>query len=142
MRCISLWQPWALLYLTPAKEFETRHWSTRYRGPLLIHAAKRKVGDIDRALEQICAMRLGRDWRGALAYGALIGRVELIDCVSTNDFEPPFGAEHVCGDWSANRFGWRRARELVKFATPIPYIGRQGFFSVPDDVFRDAKAAA
>lgn len=41
MRAISLWQPWASLVVLGAKKIETRHWSTNYRGPLLIHAAKR-----------------------------------------------------------------------------------------------------
>lgn len=39
--CISLWQPWASLIAIGAKQIETRHWATRYRGPLAIHAAKR-----------------------------------------------------------------------------------------------------
>jgi len=43
MKAISLWQPWASLVACGAKRFETRSWPTRYRGPLLIHAAKKVV---------------------------------------------------------------------------------------------------
>lgn len=42
VRALTLWQPWASLVAVGAKTIETRGWSTDYRGPLLIHAAKRK----------------------------------------------------------------------------------------------------
>jgi activating signal cointegrator 1 len=40
MRCLTLTQPWATLVAIGVKRIETRSWSTSYRGPLLIHAAK------------------------------------------------------------------------------------------------------
>lgn len=39
VRALSLWQPWAGFVAVGTKTIETRHWSTKYRGPLLIHAA-------------------------------------------------------------------------------------------------------
>ena len=39
---LSIWQPWASALAHGVKQYETRHWSTAYRGPLLIHAAKKK----------------------------------------------------------------------------------------------------
>ena len=41
MKAISLWQPWASAMAIGAKQIETRGWSTNYRGPVAIHAAKR-----------------------------------------------------------------------------------------------------
>lgn len=41
MKVISLLQPWATLAVIGQKKIETRSWSTKYRGPLLIHASKR-----------------------------------------------------------------------------------------------------
>ena len=41
MKALSLWQPWASLIAAGVKRFETRHWETRHRGPIAIHAAKR-----------------------------------------------------------------------------------------------------
>lgn len=41
MKSISLWQPYASLIAWGDKQIETRSWPTSYRGPLLIHAAKR-----------------------------------------------------------------------------------------------------
>jgi hypothetical protein len=40
MKAISIRQPWAHLILQGGKDIENRKWSTKYRGPILIHAAK------------------------------------------------------------------------------------------------------
>src|SRR5690348_17556570 len=40
MKALTLTQPWASLVAIGAKRIETRSWSTSYRGPLAIHAAK------------------------------------------------------------------------------------------------------
>lgn len=42
MKALSLHQPWASLVALGVKTIETRSWATKYRGPLLIHAAKRR----------------------------------------------------------------------------------------------------
>lgn len=39
---MSLHQPWASLIQLGVKTIETRSWSTKYRGPLAIHAAQRR----------------------------------------------------------------------------------------------------
>lgn len=43
MRALTLHQPWASLIAIGEKTIETRSWSTQYRGPLAIHAAKRRA---------------------------------------------------------------------------------------------------
>ena len=43
MKALSLWQPHAQAIAAGLKPYETRHWPTRYRGPIAIHAAKRRV---------------------------------------------------------------------------------------------------
>ena len=60
MKAISLWQPWATAIAVGAKRIETRHWPTKHRGPLMIHAAKRKVID-DLIYYHSCW-----NWQGAL----------------------------------------------------------------------------
>lgn len=50
MKCVSLWQPRASLVEHGHKRIETRGWSTDYRGPLAIHAAK----TWNRELEEVC----------------------------------------------------------------------------------------
>ncbi|GIO36228.1 hypothetical protein J41TS12_10890 [Paenibacillus antibioticophila] len=40
MKAITIHQPWATLIAVGEKRFETRGWSTRYRGPIAIHAGR------------------------------------------------------------------------------------------------------
>ena len=59
----------------------------------------------------------------ALAFGCLVGTVELMDCVRVDQLPPgPF----VCGPWC-----WLLANPR-SLRTPIPYVGRQRMFDVPD----------
>lgn len=39
MKALTIWQPWASLIACGAKQYETRSWATKYRGPIAIHAA-------------------------------------------------------------------------------------------------------
>ena len=100
MRAISLWQPWASAIAVGAKRVETRHWSTPYRGPLAIHAAKRKVVD------ELIYYHSSPNWQGALAplgwvgmsdaklinagyglpFGAIVATCNLIDCRPSESF--------------------------------------------------------
>lgn len=144
MKAISLWQPHASLWCSPTKIHETRHWPTEYRGPLVVHAAK-KIGDFSREVRRIMARDFGNRWTLDLPRGELVGIVELVDCVRTEDVFPTFWFEgdpaapddYWCGDFSPGRFAWKRA-EFRLFSKPIPYIGRQGFFTVPDELLREA----
>lgn len=47
IKALSLWQPWASLIAIGAKKIETRGWSTKYRGPLVICSAKRPASRYD-----------------------------------------------------------------------------------------------
>ena len=42
MKALTIRQPWASLIAAGVKTIETRSWSTKYRGPLAIHAGKHK----------------------------------------------------------------------------------------------------
>lgn len=57
MKALTLTQPWATLVAIGAKRIETRSWSTSYRGPLAIHAAK-GLGPVGgkRGLMEQCAI--------------------------------------------------------------------------------------
>lgn len=145
MKAISLWQPWASLWCTGIKVHETRHWSTNYRGWLLVHAAKRKIDDLDGdRLGDICNGRFGHHYGMDLPRGAIVGRVHMVACKRTADLfistQPggPFKNEaeqddYECGDFAHGRFAWQ-ADKFELFANPIPYRGAQGFFDVPDDL--------
>src|SRR4051812_8909176 len=86
MRAISLWQPWASLWCSPAKVHETRHWSTAYRGWVAVHAAKRRIDDFGGdPVDSICDNIWGHHWGLELPRGAIVGRVRLIACKRTED---------------------------------------------------------
>src|SRR5262245_6393260 len=82
MKVLTVYQPWAWAIIHGPKRIENRAWDTSYRGPLLIHAAKsRKYVDVeDRAT---WPDRYGIDFPplNQLAFGAIIGCVNLYDCV-------------------------------------------------------------
>lgn len=130
MKAISLWQPWATLMALGLKKIETRHWSTRYRGPLLIHAAKKIVPDpnwhVFYAIEK-AGLRILE-----LPRGCLLCKLDLMDCkrIELDDrFESP---ELFYGDFTPGRYIW--ITENVTAFDPIPYRGSQGFFEVPNKI--------
>jgi|WetSurMetagenome_2_1015567.scaffolds.fasta_scaffold1045786_1 activating signal cointegrator 1 len=138
MKAISLWQPWAILWLLEGeKEYETRGWSTCYRGPLLVHASAKRDGEVrdelrePYTLERMAAYGLRPE---DLAYGAIIGRVELINCFETEALPPPSMRECCFGNWEDGRYAWQRAPNPELFKRPIPYKGRQRLFNVPEGI--------
>ncbi len=85
MPALSIRQPAAAALVAPPGPFELPGWRTDYRGPLLIHASSRKAGDPP----------AGR--AGSPVYGALIGLVDLTDCVATEHIdEGPDEVGYVC----------------------------------------------
>jgi activating signal cointegrator 1 len=141
MKAVSLWQPWASLWVSERKEHETRHWATSHRGWILVHAAKRIEFDHDPRLSEILDDEFGPHWGLELPRGALIGMVDLVTCRETELM--PFGHEktddYCCGNFEPRRFAWRR-RAFRKFDQPIPYRGAQGIFNVPDEIVSEVAA--
>jgi hypothetical protein len=130
MKAISMTQPWAQAMFLDLKHYETRSWQTNYRGILLIHAAK---GFPQYAKEFARTERaLGRG-NVRLAFGAIIGKVELVNIYRTEVVAPKLtGIERLYGDYSDGRFAW----EVIKpqlFAEPIPYRGQLSIFEVEED---------
>lgn len=148
MRAISLWNPWALLWLLSEpdeKVFETRDWYTGYRGPLLVHAAKKRDGDVREYLGSggFRKVLASRGMTGAdLAFGAIIGCVNLIGCCQMSRMPEPSEREEMWGNWEPQRYAWERAPGPKLFARPIPYRGQQGFFDVPDEAIAESLRAA
>lgn len=106
MKALSLWQPWASLLVHGKKRVETRGRALNHRGPLLIHAAKKWDGSLQRgcllppfrsALAMFGVPGNGHNWTPAdldaqrvgwgMPFGAIIGCVEVVRCGPTH---------HVC----------------------------------------------
>lgn len=92
MKAITLWQPWASLIACGTKKYETRSWSTNYRGPIAIHAAKISPS---RVIDSIFGKKITDERRNFLKYvraglggkpvydvplGVIIATADLVDC--------------------------------------------------------------
>lgn len=133
LKGFSLWGPWGSLWLTERKPTETRHWQTRYRGWLAVHAAQHMETDppeIPAALRELLEDEFGGHWAMDLPRGAIIGAVELLSCLPMTETEPAHDDDRLCGHWSPERFAWRRGRVVV-LKDPIPFRGRQRIFNIP-----------
>jgi len=135
VKAISLWQPWASLWACGRKKYETRHWATNYRGPIAVHAAKKLCTDIDDELRAILDDEFGGHWALELPRGALIATANLVRCLRTSDLLGLLSTEELAqGNFSTGRFGWG-VDDMRQLPQPIPFIGHQGIFNVPDELF-------
>lgn len=135
-KAISLTQPWATLVVIGEKEYETRCWSTRFRGTVWIQAAK----GFPRDCKDLCEYE---PFRSALArhgytrwqdlpIGALVGRVEWVNCERTEDVLPRISEQEAAfGDYSERRFASRLGSPIA-IAEPIACRGALSFWEVPE----------
>lgn len=89
---LSIRQPWADAILYAGKDVENRTWPTRYRGPVLIHAAKAWGGMEKEAL--IWIQDQGHALARPVHLGGIVGRARIADCVSASRspwFFGPYG---------------------------------------------------
>jgi hypothetical protein len=128
IKALSLWQPWASLMAAGVKLHETRHWSTRYRGPLAIHAAK--TLDVAGAPEELCLSVWGVNWCEACPLGAVLAIGRLTRCEPTGWLanDRLTAADEAAGNFAPGRFAWR-VEGLSPLIEPIPLIGHQGLFN-------------
>lgn len=96
MKAISIRQPWAWLILNAGKDIENRTWRTNFRGKVAIHASKGMARDeylIARAFAYNTGLRIALPEPEDLVRGAIVGTVEIVDCVSDSD-SPWFTGPH------------------------------------------------
>lgn len=116
MKAITLWQPWATLMAIGAKQIETRSWSTAYRGPLVIHAAKGFPNrDEEYGARMFCASEPCLSALRAFGYasfddlpkGAAVAVCQLDGIAKTEDLiEQISEQEAAFGNYEPRRFGW------------------------------------
>jgi hypothetical protein len=94
-RVLTIRQPWAWAIIHGGKDVENRSWPTKHRGPLLIHAGNAFEPDGYEVVKQFATQPPppGNDF----IHGAIIGVVELADCVQDSDSEwAVIGQWHWC----------------------------------------------
>ncbi|MDX2215467.1 MAG: ASCH domain-containing protein [Oculatellaceae cyanobacterium bins.114] len=163
MKIITLHQPWASLVALELKRYETRHWATDYRGPLLIHAAKRVMGFSERQL-YLSAIEDGRKlglglppekvpFAEQLPLGCIVAIADLTKCsqmmnlpgivVGWFEADPPEGftiiqdksaLEQAVGLWEPGRYALQ-LDSVRSLSEPIPFKSRQGkLLDAPADI--------
>jgi hypothetical protein len=130
---ISLHQPWASL-IGRGKNFETRSWSTSYRGLLAIHAAKTtremSLCDIEPFGSCLFTGDLALD---DLPLGAIVSFCRLSACVPTEQLTALSEIERAFGDYTPGRFAWK-LQDIQFLPKPIPLRGRQRMWDVELDL--------
>jgi hypothetical protein len=116
MKALSIRQPWAWLIATGFKDIENRTWPTDFRGRIYIHAPKRTDSN---AFSQLMRRGLSLAAVLKLTRGAIIGEVDIIDCV-----------KHSTSPWFVGPYGFVLANPAL-YKKPIPCKGRLGLFE-PD----------
>ena len=146
MRALSVLNPWADLIVSQAKTIENRTWRTNYRGPLAIHAGKSRrlyagsgygrpagIGAVAEVFLERYGCRLPLP--DEVAFGAIVGVVELLDCVPLADLPPDLaGSRFAEGPWCWILGSARRIE-------PIPCLGQQQLW-IPAQMMPNALASA
>lgn len=123
MKAITIYQPYAYAIIAGLKHYETRPRRTNIRGRIAIHAAKGDPHFVTVALDSVLPESM------KLHYGAVIGTVEIVDCVPAEEVMRTLTErERALGDYSPGRFAWV-LQNPVMFDTPIPARGKQGWWN-------------
>ena len=127
MKALTIWQPYAQAFALGFKKFETRSWSTKYRGKIAIHASCKPLTMQREAL----AKKYGID---VCPLGEVILVADLTDCIlMTAEFiASQSQSEKDFGDWQVGRYAWKL--ENIKVLTqPIKMSGKQGLWNLNMD---------
>ena len=113
-KALSIQQPWTWAILHAGKDIENRTWKTSHRGTILIHTGKRydKIGH--NYIEDVLGIQIPDN----LPVGGVIGKIDILDCVTYNKSK-----------WFSGPYGF-----VLVNAEPLPfkpYKGNLGLFDVP-----------
>lgn len=128
MLALSVRQPWAFAIVMGFKPVENREFTRAHRGPTLIHASKTEehghvLGTLMHIADQTrMPLKIVQAlYRKHIALGAIVGKVNVVDCVTRHEsrwFFGPFA-------FVMNEPHW---------CEPLPWRGQLGFFEVPETV--------
>ena len=130
MRALSIRQPWAFLICHGYKDIENRTWPLPHKmvgQRIYVHASKTSDESPGFKRAYACLLQCCKPtgpsriwetmWR-ELAYGAIVGEVDIVGCVGESD-----------SPWFEGPYGFALSNPIA-YPEPIPYRGRLGFFEV------------
>ncbi len=137
MKALSLLQPWASLVVMGVKKIETRSWSTKFRGELLIYASMGKAGSI--FCNENPFKKYVPDFY-KLPFGAIIGKVTLTDIIRIKTGALSYATDEMLnnltleekafGDYTEGRYAWI-LEEAQEFKKPVPAKGMLTLWDTP-----------
>lgn len=143
MKAITIKQPWATLIALGLKQFETRSWATKHRGPLAIHAGKNldflAYCEFSKVLE-LHGYKSMKD----LPTGAVIATANLIEChkvikqdrceeAETDKGAIITGKEFLYGFYEEGRCAWELTNVQV-LPKPVPAKGQLSLWNWDEKV--------
>jgi len=117
VKAISIKQPWAYLIVNGHKDIENRTWTTKHRGPLLVHASKQ----VDKGAWRRYQQEFNLPPMDKFELGGIVGQVEVVDCVPAHPSR-----------WFQGKYGFvlQNAQKL-----PFrPYKGQLNLFEVKEEL--------
>lgn len=115
MLAITLWQPYASLWVSGEKRNETRPMATRVRGWVAVHAAVKTSREPD-----------------GLIRGAIVGLVNLADCIPAQIAATLASDKELrLGNYAAGRYAWK-ASDRFTLVHPVEAKGKQGWWYLSD----------
>ena len=144
MKAITEKQPWASLMFIDngydPKDIENRTWKTNFRGRVLIHAGKtilrpQQCNFTDDQWDNIRGDMRYNILHGDLPSGAIIGSVEIVDCVINH---PSIWAEKTPLDKQLEDkciWNWVLSNP-IKFDNPIPCKGKLSFWDFDEKLIK------
>lgn len=134
MRGITLQEPWASLVALRKKEWETRSWSTSYRGVIAIHASQ-AFPPAHRELLQIEPFHEALQGVRQFHTGCILALAYLSDCLlcRPSTAEAVGYPQNAFGNFAPGRFRFRFT-EVRVLAKPFPYRGALSLWAVPPEI--------
>lgn len=118
---ITIWQPWADFIVNGEKRYETRSWSTDYRGLIAIHAGTSR--------ENLKLFPGGHT--DIETFGAIVGIAYLGNVRRTDDIQGVSIEERELGDWTKGRYAFR-LDDVRKLDNPVKAKGKQGLWALDE----------
>jgi len=146
MKTITIKQPWASLICEGIKDVENRTWNTKFRGRVLIHASCNSwiwnkvinyIYGLPLVYDLFTCKKFTGSWLKSLKTGAIIGSVEIVDCVINH---PSIWAEKTTINQNTKSdsenyefkttYNWVLANPIM-FLEPIAAKGKLSFWDYP-----------
>lgn len=142
--CLSIRQPWLWAIVHAGKRCENRTWSTKYRGPVFLHAAK----GMKREEYQSFAYWWQHEFPGRrplqtypalpamdqLERGGILARANIIDCIRSQH-AMPFGITRAQADSFIVPWWQGPVGIILSEVKPVPFVpcqGKLGLFEIEE----------